>query len=51
MDAVISSGNTIQAVFAFLLDVYQAIPDSVQYLIYCAFGGMVLIAIMRGIGR
>lgn len=48
---MISPGNTIQAVFVFLLDIYQAIPDSVQYLIYCAFGGMVLIAIMRGIGR
>lgn len=51
MDTVAVAGNTVFDVFTFLSDVYTKIPPSVQYLIYCAFGGMVLIAILRGIGR
>lgn len=51
MDAVAVPGNTIADVFAFLMQVYDCIPGTVKYLIYCAFGGMILISIFRGIGR
>lgn len=38
-------------VFSFLRDLYGFLPVAVRLLILTAFGGVVLIAIMRSIGR
>lgn len=38
-------------VFAFLRGLYDFLPVAVKLLIVGSFGGMVFIAILRGIGR
>ena len=43
--------NHPTSVFEYLVEFHNFLPGPVRYLIYVAFGGMVLIAILRGIGR
>lgn len=43
--------SEVSGVFAFLRDVWSAIPVAIQILIYAAFGGVVYISIMRSIWR
>ena len=38
-------------VFSFLRDLYGFLPVAVRLLILTSFGGVVLIAVMRSIGR
>lgn len=38
-------------VFAFLRGLYDFLPVAVKFLIVGSFGGVVFIAILRGIGR
>ena len=39
------------SVFEFLRSVYDAFPVAIKLLTLASFGGVILIAIMRGIGR
>lgn len=48
MDVVI---NHPTSVFGYLVEFHNFLPGPVRYLVYVAFGGMVLIAILRSIGR
>lgn len=41
----------VSGVFAFLRDVWTAIPVAIQILIYAAFGGVVYIAVLRSLWR
>ena len=38
-------------VFAFLRDLWQTFPLAIQLLIYGTFGGVVFIAVLRGVWR
>ncbi len=38
-------------VFGFLRDVFTMLPVAVKLLVYGAFGGVVYISIVRGLGR
>jgi len=38
-------------VFAFLRSVFELLPVAIRLLVYGAFGGVVFIAVVRGIGR
>lgn len=38
-------------VFDFLRSVFELLPVAIRLLVYGAFGGVVFIAVVRGIGR
>lgn len=44
-------GDSVTAVFGFLRAFYTYLPDVLQTLFVTAFGGMVFLAVLRGIGR
>lgn len=48
MDVIVDQPTTV---FEYLVEIHDMLPDPIRYLIYIAFGGMVLIAVLRGIGR
>lgn len=41
----------VAPVFSFLHDVFDILPVAIKLLIYCAFGGLIYIAVIRSIGR
>lgn len=43
--------DTPLVVFSFLNQVYDCFPGQLKYLLYITFGGMVVIAVLRSIGR
>lgn len=47
--AVIS--DTPFVVFGFLNQIYDCFPGPLKYLLYITFGGVVTIAVLRGLGR
>ena len=38
-------------VFSFLRDVFDCFPVAVKLLIYGAFGGVIYLSVMKGLGR
>ena len=43
--------SEVSVVFDFLRDFFGCIPTAIQILVYSAFGGTVLIALLRTVGR